>query len=218
MPHADPEANRRYKREWARRNRGSTPVLGAAPRTCPTCGASFKPKTGQHTFCAPGCRDRDPDQRRQRRERLRAYRAEGRYDERSPAKRYRASEKYRARKREIKAAFDEFKLRIGCQRCGYSKSARALQFHHRDPSAKERKVGAALWWGGGDLYQAEVAKCDLLCANCHCEVHELLDSLPGETETITIEEIPTTTPREVPAEPAPEPVPEKAPEKEPVPG
>lgn len=57
-----------------------------------------------------------------------------------------------------------------CQRCGYSKCAAALEFHHRDPTEKEFGIGAPL----GKSYAAlaeEMKKCDLLCANCHREIH-----------------------------------------------
>ncbi len=56
-----------------------------------------------------------------------------------------------------------------CQRCGYAKSVRALSFHHRDPSQKESKISDKLGWKTA-LHEA--MKCDLLCANCHCEVED----------------------------------------------
>jgi hypothetical protein len=57
-----------------------------------------------------------------------------------------------------------------CQRCGYDRFAGALQFHHRDPAQKV--FGLALNGSARSLSRArdEVAKCDLLCANCHAEV------------------------------------------------
>jgi 5-methylcytosine-specific restriction endonuclease McrA len=61
-----------------------------------------------------------------------------------------------------------------CTRCGYSKSLTALQFHHTDPSTKEFRVGSGntVAW---DKLVVELEKCELLCANCHAEVHEELD-------------------------------------------
>jgi hypothetical protein len=65
-----------------------------------------------------------------------------------------------------------------CQRCGYDKSLRGLQFHHRDPSQKEFNIrgtkAAATSW---DVVKKELDKCDLLCANCHVEVHDELDEI-----------------------------------------
>jgi hypothetical protein len=60
-----------------------------------------------------------------------------------------------------------------CIRCGYSKSMRALQFHHRDPTTKEFNLRSSI--KALDRLRAEAAKCDLLCSNCHAEVHEEID-------------------------------------------
>lgn len=65
-----------------------------------------------------------------------------------------------------------------CQRCGYSKCSRALGFHHRDPQQKEFSIGSRgnkSW----ETIRAELDKCDLLCANCHAEVHDEIEN-PGE--------------------------------------
>lgn len=59
-----------------------------------------------------------------------------------------------------------------CFVCGYSKSLRALQFHHRDPKTKEFGLsGGSI---GIDRQRQEAKKCDLLCANCHAEIEEKL--------------------------------------------
>jgi transposase-like protein len=57
-----------------------------------------------------------------------------------------------------------------CQLCGYDKTARALHFHHVDPTQKE--FGLSANGAARSLRRAreEAAKCVLLCANCHAEV------------------------------------------------
>ncbi|SRR6266550_3483425 len=52
-----------------------------------------------------------------------------------------------------------------CVDCGYATCVEALQFHHRDPSTKEFRLGEF----NGSLARLleEAKKCDLLCANCH---------------------------------------------------
>lgn len=58
-----------------------------------------------------------------------------------------------------------------CIRCGYAGHVAALVFHHRDPSTKGFAIsvdGAPRAWA---RLVEETAKCDLLCANCHREVH-----------------------------------------------
>lgn len=56
-----------------------------------------------------------------------------------------------------------------CKKCGYDKYIGALQFHHRDPSQKDPV--AFNQWLRFDKLKEELDKCDLLCANCHAEVH-----------------------------------------------
>ena len=58
-----------------------------------------------------------------------------------------------------------------CERCGYSKSVWALEFHHRDPKEKNRKI-KRLMFQKWDRIVKEIEKCDLLCANCHREIEE----------------------------------------------
>ena len=60
-----------------------------------------------------------------------------------------------------------------CQRCNYRKTISALEFHHRDPNDKLyswSEMRGQKW----DVITKELDKCDLLCANCHREVHEIL--------------------------------------------
>lgn len=56
-----------------------------------------------------------------------------------------------------------------CQLCGYDKSVKALCFHHRVPAEKSFNIsGCSISW---DRLVLELDKCDLLCANCHAEIH-----------------------------------------------
>ena len=58
-----------------------------------------------------------------------------------------------------------------CERCGYNRCLSALEFHRRDPREKEFKVGSGNTVAWSTIL-AELEKCDLLCSNCHREVHE----------------------------------------------
>jgi hypothetical protein len=63
-----------------------------------------------------------------------------------------------------------------CRGCGLLAPADALEFHHLDPRTKEFSVsmdGVPRSW---IRVEAEVAKCVLLCANCHRETHAGLRS------------------------------------------
>lgn len=65
-----------------------------------------------------------------------------------------------------KAWVEEYKLSKGCADCGYNDHPAALDFDHRPGTIKIRdiKCGQHLGWAA---LQAEVAKCDVVCANCH---------------------------------------------------
>ena len=58
-----------------------------------------------------------------------------------------------------------------CQKCGYSRSLRALAFHHVNASEKELNLSLAhtISWA---RYVKELNKCVLLCQNCHTEYHD----------------------------------------------
>jgi hypothetical protein len=82
-------------------------------------------------------------------------------------KNYKAVKVWRQR---MKAKAVEFKGGK-CEKCGYNKCLRALTFHHRDPKEKEFTIGAisVKAWA---VVEKEIMKCDLLCYNCHMEVHD----------------------------------------------
>lgn len=55
-----------------------------------------------------------------------------------------------------------------CERCGYAKSMRALIFHHVGQKSFAISNSPQSW----DKIKAELAKCQLLCLNCHAEIHD----------------------------------------------
>lgn len=63
----------------------------------------------------------------------------------------------------------ELKMEKGCAHCGYAEHPAALHFHHRNP---EEKCGSVtkLLTGAKQKLLDEIAKCDVLCANCHAKV------------------------------------------------
>ena len=56
-----------------------------------------------------------------------------------------------------------------CQKCGYSKSMRALEFHHKNPKDKESNRE---WLKKGFEKKILEGKIKLLCSNCHAEEHD----------------------------------------------
>ncbi len=60
-----------------------------------------------------------------------------------------------------------------CERCGYCKDCpSAYHFHHLDPSQKDFGISENGSTRKLDKLKKEVDKCQLLCSNCHAEVHE----------------------------------------------
>jgi len=58
-----------------------------------------------------------------------------------------------------------------CAVCGYNKCVAALEFHHRDPVAKDFSISSTGTTRSFDKIKVELDKCLLLCANCHREHH-----------------------------------------------
>ena len=77
---------------------------------------------------------------------------------------------YRSEKRRRKAVL--IKMRGGCcKKCGYNKSITALSFHHRNPKIKKFDISNGNLMLDWDGVIAEAKKCDILCLNCHAELH-----------------------------------------------
>jgi len=59
-----------------------------------------------------------------------------------------------------------------CKVCDYNRTIDALIFHHRNE--KEKLFGLSLnnlWSKSMEEIMSEFVKCDLLCSNCHIELH-----------------------------------------------
>lgn len=76
--------------------------------------------------------------------------------------------KVRATQDEKKRRLAEYKLAHGCQVCGYHESAVALDFHHI--GGKDFQLGRMTHSYSWERIMEEVAKCVVLCANCHRRV------------------------------------------------
>lgn len=65
-----------------------------------------------------------------------------------------------------RATIAQIKVERGCIDCGFRAHSAALHFDHRVPSQKVLVVARAMNRGFGQI-MAEIAKCDVRCANCH---------------------------------------------------
>jgi hypothetical protein len=64
----------------------------------------------------------------------------------------------------------KIKSESGCIRC-HEADHRCLLFHHRDPSTKKFQVSQSSWSRTLASLIEEIAKCDIICANCHHKEH-----------------------------------------------
>lgn len=62
--------------------------------------------------------------------------------------------------------FQQIKLERGCADCGYRENAVALDFDHLPGTVKKYRV-ACMAGVSRALIDAEIAKCEVVCANCH---------------------------------------------------
>jgi hypothetical protein len=65
-----------------------------------------------------------------------------------------------------------------CYGCERTYPAAVLQFHHRDPAAKEFAMSTDGIYRRWEKIARELAKCVMLCANCHAEIHAGVRELP----------------------------------------
>lgn len=59
-----------------------------------------------------------------------------------------------------------------CNICGYSRSIKALEFHHIDPQTKSFGLTQDGRSRSKELQIQQIRKCILVCANCHREIHD----------------------------------------------
>lgn len=64
----------------------------------------------------------------------------------------------------------DWKESKGCSRCN-EKDPSCLELHHLDPSIKETHVATVVGYWSEQRLQQEIAKCIILCSNCHKKFH-----------------------------------------------
>lgn len=102
---------------------------------------------------------KDPDKRREHRRKW--------YERNTSYVRQRIVE----RKARLRLWMKNYKADLVCVKCGEAHPA-CLDFHHTNPDVKEVSIGtvAAKGWGQARILR-EMAKCQVLCANCHRKLH-----------------------------------------------
>lgn len=133
-------------------------------RSCVRCGVVFAAvaRVKSKRFCSKRCREKHwADNNRERlnagvREyRARRYAAEGRWLDESP------------KAKSLKVWMNEIKSNP-CSDCGNCFDVCCMDFDHRDGTVKAYNVGSMFAHHySRELIETEIAKCDLVCANCH---------------------------------------------------
>ena len=163
---------------------------------CLECGREFqvsRKQTGRQKYCSPLCRQRYwqkthreemREYNRKRREKQRGLhpkfclicgrilpKGKSRYcSEKCFKKGHKIScERAKKKRREL---INKIKLQRGCQRCGYNKCARALDFHHKNRKTKKFEISGGRRRYSLERVKKEIAKCIVLCKNCHYELME----------------------------------------------
>ena len=77
--------------------------------------------------------------------------------------------KAKANKKEIVLWWREYKKQFCCCKCGESHPA-CLDFHHANDD-KINNVSTLIRSASREIVMEEIAKCDVLCSNCHRKLH-----------------------------------------------
>ena len=107
-------------------------------KDCCCCGLAFTPTRPWSKYCSTKCKGHNPQK----------------------------SESTRRYQQKRRGKLNQIKLELGCARCGYNEHPAALHFDHRNPEEKSFTVSQDPKRKWEDI-EAEIAKCDVLCANCH---------------------------------------------------
>lgn len=106
-------------------------------RRCSTCASIFTPEDNRQIYCCAACRNN------------------------SPSKRATTKKFQQSRRNDINA----IKVARGCFVCGYNAHPAALDFNHvRGEKVFNISQDTKVAWV---KVLEEIAKCDVLCANCH---------------------------------------------------
>lgn len=63
-----------------------------------------------------------------------------------------------------------------CEKCGYDRCVRALEFHHLESAEKDFGIAQKGYTRSWEMVKKELDKCILVCSNCHAEIHDLIDN------------------------------------------
>ena len=71
------------------------------------------------------------------------------------------------RQRALLVRIQKIKVERGCADCGYNANPVALDFDHLPGTVKNFRIASMAAGNKWELIEAEIAKCEVVCANCH---------------------------------------------------
>ena len=74
------------------------------------------------------------------------------------------------RRKQLREQLQEYKKTVICEQCGHN-DYRVLEFHHHKDDKKANITKLTCHGYSWHTIQAEINKCQVLCANCHRIVH-----------------------------------------------
>ncbi len=66
---------------------------------------------------------------------------------------------------------NEYKENKGCEKCKIKYQYYILEFHHLESEEKEANISVLIKSAGKKRIEEEIAKCIVVCSNCHKEIH-----------------------------------------------
>ncbi len=89
---------------------------------------------------------------------------------------------WRRKRREwFRAILRRYKVLKGCADCGYNAHHAALEFDHLPGYAKKCNI-ITLLDSGRKAMKAELAKCEVVCSNCHSMAHKRKETVTSVDE------------------------------------
>jgi hypothetical protein len=79
-------------------------------------------------------------------------------------------ERVKNNNKQLRVQFQEWKKQQSCSCCGED-ATECLDLHHLDPTQKEGTLARINDFGSWNRILEEIAKCIVVCANCHRKIH-----------------------------------------------
>ena len=79
-------------------------------------------------------------------------------------------DKAKIRSKELSTWFENYKKELKCEFCGETRWW-VLDFHHRDSKEKDGSISNLVRSGSKMKLTEEIKKCNVLCSNCHRDLH-----------------------------------------------